>query len=438
MVLRSLVRELQAVRNRWAHLSVTPTPTEDNYRDIDTLVRVLNILGAEQNSIAIAEAAKKEALSSMANSSDTRQKPTLDPANADKPNTSPVDSKDQNVASQVKATMFEVGQLVALRSNPNVIVAIIEVMASDTEARYKVFQNDLQSMYYESQLQSTEPADKPSLLSADNLRAYLTSLYLLSPSTANLYSLRSGRVQFVSYQYRPVMRLIRADQPRLLIADEVGVGKTIEAGLIIKELRARMNISSVLIICPKALVNDRKWVVEMKRFDEDFVALDGKILRHCLRETELEGEWPDRYAQSIIPFSLFDSDLLLGKKKRSGRVSEGLLSLDPPPRFDLVIVDEAHHIRNANTYLHQAVRYFCDNSQATIFLTATPVQLGSQDLFTLLNVLRPDIVIDRPSFEQMAEPNRFINIAVRHCRTGGDNWQVEAHKCLQDAAYKTE
>ena len=66
-----------------------------------------------------------------------------------------------------------------------------------------------------------------------------------------------------------------------------------------------------------------------------------------------------------------------------------------------------------NTYLHQAVRYFCDNAQAAVFLTATPVQLGSRDLFTLLNVLRPDLVIDRPSFEQMATPNGFINGAGR-------------------------
>ena len=102
-----------------------------------------------------------------------------------------------------------------------------------------------------------------------------------------------------------------------------------------------------------------------------------------------------------------------------------------------MIVDEAHHIRNADTFLHQAVRYFCDNAQAAVFLTATPVQLGSQDLFTLLNVLRPDLVIDRPSFEQMAEPNGFINAAVGICRAGGDNWQVEARKRL-DFAARTE
>ena len=241
-------------------------------------------------------------------------------------------------------------------------------------------------------------------------------------------------MQFVPYQYRPVLKLIRADRPRLLIADEVGVGKTIEAGLIIKELRARMDIASILVICPKALVAERKWFTEMKRFDEHFTALNGPLLRHCLQETHLEGEWPEQYAKAILPFSLFDSDLVFGKGGRGRKKDQGLLALDPPPKFDLVIVDEAHHIRNSETFLHQGVRYFCDNAQAVILLTATPVQLGSNDLFTLLNVLRPDLVIDRASFEQMAEPNRHINAAVQHCRMAREGWQQEARDCLAEVA----
>jgi len=65
---------------------------------------------------------------------------------------------------------------------------------------------------------------------------------------------------------------------------------SVEAGLIIKELRARMEISSILVICPKALVAERKWFSEMKRFDEHFTAIDGPLLKHCLEETDLEGE----------------------------------------------------------------------------------------------------------------------------------------------------
>lgn len=333
---------------------------------------------------------------------------------------------------------FKVGDLVSPRSNPALVFPVIEVVSGGAEQRYRVFENNAKVVYYESQLQAARaPSDERPVFTVQELHARLTSLHTLSPSTANLFSLRSGRVQFIPYQYRPVLKLIRADRPRLLIADEVGVGKTIEAGLIIKELRARMDISSVLVICPKALVAERKWFNEMKRFDEQFTALDGPLLRHCLQETHVEGEWPDQYAKAIIPFSLFDSDLVFGRNgrnRRSRTKGTGLLALDPPPKFDLVIVDEAHHIRNSATFLHQGVRYFCDNAQAVVMLTATPVQLGSDDLFTLLNVLRPDLIIDRPSFEQMAEPNPHVSEAVRHCRTAGPDWKRETLACLDRAA----
>jgi ATP-dependent helicase HepA len=101
------------------------------------------------------------------------------------------------------------------------------------------------------------------------------------------------------------------------------------------------------------------------------------------------------------------------------------LELDPPPKFDLVIVDEAHHIRNSETFLHQAVRYFADNAEAVVFLTATPVQLGREDLYTMLNVLRPDVIIDPASFAQMAEPNQYINAGVQACRRGEAGWTDE-------------
>ncbi|MFS8117466.1 MAG: DEAD/DEAH box helicase [Microcoleus sp.] len=311
----------------------------------------------------------------------------------------------------------------------------MEVVQGGTECRYRVFQNNAIATYYESQLQAaTLAVDERTAITVRELHAHLTSFKILSPSTANLYSLRSGRVKFVPYQYRPVLKLIHADRPRLLIADEVGVGKTIEAALIIKELRARMDISSVLVICPKALVSERKWFSELKRFDEHFTALDGPLLRHCLQETDLEGEWPEQYGKAIIPFSLFDSNLILGRSENRKRKDKGLLALDPPPKFDLVIVDEAHHLRNSETYLHQGVRYFCDSAQAVLLLTATPVQLGSDDLFTLLNVLRPDLIIDRASFQQMAEPNGNINAAVQCCRKADQNWQNEALTCLTEVS----
>lgn len=432
---RTWVKELQTVRNKWAHLPAQAIAASEIYRDTDTLGRVLEMLSAEAASIAMVEAAKKDALATMAASHDiSAAQGELSTAASELKAATPAPNAD-SARPSTPVTSFQVGDLVVLRSNPATVMAVIEIIPGGAECRYRVFQDNKKVTYYESQLQNPEFGEEvQARVDVEALHAYLTSLQLLSPSTANLFSLRSGRIQFVPYQYRPVLKLIRADRPRLLIADEVGVGKTIEAGLIIKELRARMDISSVLIICPKVLVSERKWCVEMKRFDEHFTTLDGPMLRHCLQETHLDGEWPDQYAKTIIPFSLFDSNLIFGGSGKGRKKNEGLLALDPPPKFDLVIVDEAHHIRNSETYLHQAVRYFCDNSQAAIFLTATPVQLGSEDLFTLLNVLRPDLVIDRASFEQMAAPNRSINIGVQHCRSAKDGWQRKARACLDEVA----
>lgn len=420
---RNWVRELQSVRNKWAHLSAQALPPSEVYRDADTFGRFLDMLNASPASRQLVDTLKSAALQQLA----------APPAHA------PDDASpqpDKTAVGQPTMPLFPVGALVALRSNPAQLMPVLEVLSGIGEYRYRVFHHNAATVYYESQLQAAPgQEDSRRQLTGNQLQAYLTSLQLLSPSTTTLFSLRSGRVTFVPYQYRPVLKLIRADRPRLLIADEVGVGKTIEAGLVIKELRARMDLASVLIICPKALVAERKWFWEMKRFDEQFEELDGPRLRHCLQETDLEGEWPERYARAIVPFSLFNEELIFGRTRRARTTTPALLNLDPPPRFDLVIVDEAHHIRNPETFLHQGVRYFCDQAQAVLFLTATPVQLGSEDLYTLLNVLRPDLVIDQASFGQMAEPNRFINKAVRICRAGEPGWARATRLSLDRAAH---
>ena len=428
---RNWVKELQHVRNKWAHLSAEAIPPGELYRDADTLGRLLLALGSPSTSMQAVESRKDAALEAMAA---TRRNPPEENIRQPEARNAQTTSTDSPVGQNpaTPPSIFKAGDLVALRSEPKVLLPVIEVIPGGAENRYRVFQNNGTPTYYESQLQAAPliVADEK-VLGVRELHAHLTSLQILAPSTANLFSLRSGRVKFVPYQYRPVLKLIRADRPRLLIADEVGVGKTIEAGLIIRELQARMDITSVLVICPKALVAERKWFAEMKRFDEHFSALDGPMLRHCLQETHLEGEWPEQYSKAIVPFSLFDSDLIFGRDNHGRTKGEGLLALDPPPRFDLVIVDEAHHIRNAETFVHQGVRYFCDNAQAVLLLTATPVQLGSDDLFTLLNVLRPDLIIDHASFEQMAEPNPYINEAIGHCRKAGADWQQTARACLE-------
>ena len=434
---RNWLKEAQTIRNRWAHAPSGDADPHDAYRDADTMERLAKMLivgEAAQTQITLYKQQQLARLSPQP-ASILSSPPVITPI-LETPSAPAATEAAILPPAAIIQHDFSPGQLVRLKSNRDKIFPILSVLPnSGVELRYQVFEDNKLTNYYESQLESIpEIQDERTPIQLAEFDARLTSLLLSSPSSGNLNSLHSGRVRFVPYQYRPVLKLLRADRPRLLIADDVGVGKTIEAGLILKELQARSEIKSVLIICPKPLVAEGKWRSEMKRFGEEFTHLDGDTLRYCLHETDLDGEWPRQHNRTILPFSLFDDTLLNGKPHKRGKKTKGLLNLDPPPRFDLVIVDEAHHIRNANTWLHQGVKFFCDHAEAVVFMTATPIQMGNQDLFTLLNVLRPDLVIDKPSFEFMAEPNPHIHAAANHLRSAAADSQQQAVAELKAAA----
>ena len=416
---RHFVKEMQTVRNRWAHAGTEGFPIDDIYRDLDTLQRFAVVIGADEKLIQDLRETKSALLSvgTHPHSDDGSEK-----------NSTSQEQKEQEIE-------FKPGQIVFVKSNPSSRGPVIDVLPGMPENRFEVFIDGSTQTFYTSQLQAEDqPEKRENALPCDQFHAYLSALQIKYPGLSTLYSLNAARVDFIPYQFRPVLRFIRSDRPRLLIADGVGVGKTIEAGLILRELQARREIRSVLIICPRPLVTEKKWHNEMKRFEERFTHLDGPTLRYCINETDLDGVWPEQHQKVILPYSLLDESLLYGsvpKEKRKRK--KGLLDLDPPPRFDLVIVDEAHHIRNQETFSHTAVRFFCDHAEAVVFLTATPIQLGSNDLFVLLNVLRPDLIIDQESFAHMAEPNPFINQAVSAMRSQEPEWQKLASEALEQA-----
>jgi len=405
---RNWLKETQGIRNRWAHVPSGGLRPEDAYRDIDTLCRLLGSLAVDQTVLDRAYAERGRALAELA----PRPKEWEVPVQTGQP---------QGGLSK--------GTVVRLKARPEITGAVLDVLSGDPEARYTVFHGGEVATYYESQVEPIVLTSIRKSVDPEALHAALTATQLRHPSTKYLHSLHASRINFVPYQFRPVLKLIQADRPRLLIADEVGVGKTIEAGLILKELQARRELKSVLVICPKPLVAERKWMEELKRFDEQFTHIDGESLRYCIEETHRDGAWPQQYARSIVPFSLFDEALLLGKQGKGRRV-RGLLDLDPPPAFDLVIVDEAHHIRNTDTWAYRTARYFCDNAEAVVLLSATPIQLGDNDLFNLLQLVRPDLLPSRQDFDHMAEPNPHINAAIEVVRNAGPGWMAIARKHL--------
>jgi superfamily II DNA or RNA helicase len=230
--------------------------------------------------------------------------------------------------------------------------------------------------------------------SVGRFAATLTRAKLREQLTDTVYSFRATKTIFRAYQFRPIIRLLETGQLRLLIADEVGLGKTIEAGLVWTELDARRQANRVLVVCPSMLVP--KWQAEMEeRFDYELVDLDRPRLDDMLKRVE-EDRLPSRFAGVCSIERL--------------RVWDGLEALaELAPRFDLVIVDEAHSFRNSETKSHALGSLLSDWADALILLSATPLNLGNDDLFSLLQILAPGEFDNRFVLEQQLEPNAVLN-----------------------------
>lgn len=422
---RNDVRDMQGVRNDWAHITPNDISRRKVLEDANIIYNLLQQLGASMketssiNSFIIdVEDEDEITLDSFVVDEKPDKNDTFDKQGN---NVEPKEENDLNTSSEIN-----IGSVVTLVSDSSVSGVVIAVNGN----KYTVFVNGKPNTYYKEQIKIQSIEEESRFLPISRVKSALTAFQIDNPGSSNLYSLNAARVDFVPYQFRPALKMIQSDIPRILVADDVGVGKTIEAGFILKEMEARSSLNSVLVICPRPLVSERKWVLEMKRFDENFTQLDGKGLAECIQETDRDGEWPDRHSKTIIPYSLFNEDSIMGTKSTSSKKKKvlGLSELDPIPHFDLVIVDEAHNIRNSNTWAYSGVELFCRNADAVVFLTATPLQNSNNDLFTLLNLLRPDLVFDSDTFQTMSEPNVFINNMLRAIRAQVEDWQGECKK----------
>jgi ATP-dependent helicase HepA len=411
---RTLLKEAASIRNRYSHAAPGRGPSPERvYRDLDTLTLLAEALDAKSPEALELAAARAGALVAIANGGSSA--------------TSALTGAIEQAASRALAP----GAMVRVKARPEMTGVVTQVERAGAQARLTVFHGSVTQTYFEGQVELVE-ARASERLTASQFKARITAAHVLHPSVSRLYSLNSGRIDYEPYQFRPVVKLIHADRPRLLIADDVGVGKTIEAGLIIKELQARQALDSVLVICPKPLVVEGKWRAELKRFDEDFAHLDSATLRHCIEETRAEGRWPARYRKAILPYSLLDERLLLGEES-ARRPRPGLVSLVPPVKFDLVIVDEAHHVRNSETWGHRVVRHLMDSAEAAVLISATPIQTGSDDLRTLLRLLRPDVFSNRQAFDLMQEPNAHLARVETAIRAAQGEWQAKALGALEQA-----
>jgi len=239
----------------------------------------------------------------------------------------------------------------------------------------------------------------------EDFRLFQTWLRLSRPIESNLYSYLGSKTLFNRYQFKPLLRFLSSNsEERLFIADEVGVGKTIEAGIVIKELMARGRLdfrSPILVVCPISLGS--KWVEELKeRFGLYFHLHDGDSLRFMLTTLQKDGIFPQGYLFSVVGLQLLRREDYLDMLR-------DLDSKRSEPLFELVIIDEAHHMRNSETDSNDLGNILSSLTEMMLMLSATPLNLRNEDLFNQMQILNPSAFPDITTFETLQSPVIRLN-----------------------------
>ncbi len=230
-----------------------------------------------------------------------------------------------------------------------------------------------------------------------------------------IYSMEAAQIDFYPYQFKPVLKFINSPTERLIIADEVGLGKTIESALIWIELQARRQAKRLLVICPKSI--SKKWRDELRtKFLLDAREVDFSELHQEIEDIKKEGPGS--------PFVLIATYTGLRPPKSEIRHLDEPLEEEIETSFktsllrdlrhwnlgfapfDLVIFDEAHYMRNPGTATFHLGESLAMAAEAVLCVSATPVNNSNTDLHSLLRLVDESFFETQGLFEELLEANR--------------------------------
>lgn len=262
----------------------------------------------------------------------------------------------------------------------------------------------------------------------ERLDAFLDAVRWGAASSADIRTLqapfRSG-IDIEDYQLDPVVRAIQMPRVNLLIADDVGLGKTIEAGLVAQELIIRHRCRRILIVCPSAL--QIQWRDQMRdKFGLDFRIVDSALMKDLRRQRGI-------HVNPWVHFPRLITSIDFLKRDRPLRLFREVLPAEGeslyPRRFDLLIVDEAHNVAPSGSGQYAidsqrtaqrtaTIRLLVPHFEHKLFLTATPHN-GYPESFTALLEL-----LDAQRFARGVEPdrNQLQVVMVRRLKQEMQNW----------------
>jgi hypothetical protein len=369
-------------------------------------------------------------------------------------------------------TAPEIGQLAIVRKRPFVVTEIIpsvpRLSGEPTGANHLIKLSSVEDDGLGEELQviwELEPGttvhEKSTLPNPDSfdhpkrLQAFLDAVRWGAVSGADDKALQSpfrSGIEVDEYQLDPVVRALSMPRVNLLIADDVGLGKTIEAGLVVQEMILRHRVRTVLIVCPSSL--QLQWQEEMRdKFGLEFRIIDSEAISNLRRKRGIHvNPW------SHFPRLITSIDFL--KRERPLRTfRETLPAGDQPtyPRaYDLLIVDEAHNVAPsgrgkyaADSMRTMAIRSLAPHFEHKLFLSATPHNGYRESFAALLELLdsqrfaravTPDrtqldaVMVRRMKSELKLRwdgSRRFAERIVKHLEVPYTNDERQAHRALQ-------
>ena len=248
-----------------------------------------------------------------------------------------------------------------------------------------------------------------------DLRRLITYEKLKGTLHEVIYSMEAAQIDFYPYQFKPVLKFINSPTERLILADEVGLGKTIESGLIWMEMQARYRSNRLLVLCPKILAE--KWREELRsKFQLDARIVDFNGLKQELDELKDVGpEYPFILIGTYTGLRpLKDERGILKTPPEEGPSNSPKTQLlrelrfweEEYPPLDMVIFDEAHYMRNQATTTFHLGECLAANARAVLCVSATPVNNSNIDLHSLLRLVDEEFFATQASFEELIDLNR--------------------------------
>jgi len=251
----------------------------------------------------------------------------------------------------------------------------------------------------------TDPFERVKENYFDHYSEYLkgnTAFKIQSSNNSTISSLKASRTLFRPYQFKPLLKYLNSDNKRLLIADEVGLGKTIEAGHIMLELKARGEFHNALVICPMALRS--KWATELnEKFGLDFIEIDKKeTLIHEL-------QYHNGGVLAVINYDKIrdTSDILKVIDERN-------------IKFSIIVCDESHKLRNSNTMIYHGAEHLLITSESVVFMSATPIMIDEFNLYNQLHLLDADMYDNPEVFRNNVQLNRPFVRALSQLNSGAN------------------